>query len=76
LAAGDVWSAVTLKYGQGATTILNVPPASAGDVPANITAALLGFQDLHNAGVSRTGSKKESRNGASLDCEKGRVFTF
>jgi hypothetical protein len=46
MTAGDVWSAVTLKYGQGATTILNVPPASAGDVPASITAALLGFQEM------------------------------
>ena len=43
MTAADLWSQFTLKYGQGANLILNVPPNSSGLVPAEYRAVLRQF---------------------------------
>jgi alpha-L-fucosidase len=49
LPAADLWSQVTLKHGQGANLILNIPPDTTGRVPDNIMATLAQYRATYDA---------------------------
>lgn len=49
LDVGSLWSQVTLKAGQGANLILNVPPDTTGQIPAEYVQLLQNFSDIYHA---------------------------